>query len=560
MTNLAYRRLRAPQEDGAALVDPPLSESARLVSANRALAATWDRDSGLPFSKWRDLARRQLLFESSARPNPRAEETAEQRPLILSGHQPTLYHPGVWFKSFLLDRIAKHVGGAAVHLVIDNDTIGDAGIRVPMSAAGATRLVEVSLDAPDKRLPLEERRILDPAFFRSFAQRVREALQPLLACGGLMSRPLLVDRLWEHAEKIVRPEMAPPPVGQPDDRPQTWSRLLLGDCLAKALQRLERDLGLESRQQWLRTVCSGWPFAYFIEDLLSRWRELHPIYNSALAEYRVVNHIRSQRQPAPDLVCDGDWLEAPLWIWSAQEPMRRRAFVRSCGKGWMLTDRAGLMLRSSGADLTDEDALCWTTADHRADVKVRPRALITTMYARLVLSDLFIHGIGGAKYDELTDEIIRRFFGIQPPKYITATATFRLPIDRPQVTIEDVRHSSRRIRDVRFHPESLLSEPLVAPDAALKQELEALASEKRDYVRTHVLRGCSRDVYRGLDRINRAMRERLASVEAQLLAEHARLADQHKQSQLLGSREFSFVLFPEEYLVPRLLALSEVSA
>ena len=60
------------------------------------------------------------------------------------------------------------------------------------------------------------------------------------------------------------------------------------------------------------------------------------------------------------------------------------------------------------------------------------RGPMTTMYLRFYLSDLFIHGIGGAKYDELTDEIIRRFFGIEPPRYLTATATIRLPIDRPK--------------------------------------------------------------------------------------------------------------------------------
>ena len=35
-------------------------------------------------------------------------------------------------------------------------------------------------------------------------------------------------------------------------------------------------------------------------------------------------------------------------------------------------------------------------------VKIRPRAILTTLYSRLFLSDLFIHGIGGAKYDAWT--------------------------------------------------------------------------------------------------------------------------------------------------------------
>src|SRR5204863_8134293 len=108
-------------------------------------------------------------------------------------------------------------------------------------------------------------------------------------------------------------------------------------------------------------------------------------------------------------------------------------------------------------------------------IKLRPRALITTMYARLVLSDLFIHGIGGAKYDELTDFIIRRFFGIEPPAYVTATATFRLPIERPNVSLDDVRQNARRIRELRYRPESFLRNPLVLQAADLSPKLAALA-------------------------------------------------------------------------------------
>jgi hypothetical protein len=67
-------------------------------------------------------------------------------------------------------------------------------------------------------------------------------------------------------------------------------------------------------------------------------------------------------------------------------------------------------------------------------------------------------------------------------------------------------------------------------------------------------------VYEGLDRINRAMHERLAPLAAHLRDEHARLIGEAQRSRLLGSREFSFVLFPEEYLVPRLLELSKVPA
>jgi hypothetical protein len=174
-----------------------------------------------------------------------------------------------------------------------------------------------------------------------------------------------------------------------------------------------------------------------------------------------------------------------------------------------------------------------------------------------VLSDLFIHGIGGAKYDELTDLIIRRFFGIEPPAYMTATATFRLPIDRPTVSLDDVRRSAQRLRDFHYRPESLLRDERIRQDVDLSQKLTALAAEKRGYLANHNLRRCSHDVFDRLDAMNRAMRDLMRDVEQQSRARHAELIALARQTQLLSSREFSFVLFPSEKLPARLLALSK---
>jgi len=63
-------------------------------------------------------------------------------------------------------------------------------------------------------------------------------------------------------------------------------------------------------------------------------------------------------------------------------------------------------------------------------LKVRSRALTTTLFARVCLGDLFMHGLGGGKYDELTDDLIRRFFGLEPPGYLVLTGTLRLPLPR----------------------------------------------------------------------------------------------------------------------------------
>jgi hypothetical protein len=243
----------------------------------------------------------------------------------------------------------------------------------------------------------------------------------------------------------------------------------------------------------------------------------------------------------------------PLWIWSIEDLRRRRVFVRHRGDEWELWDGEGSPKPIVHGPLRGHELFAFGES---LGIKIRPRALITTIYARLVLSDLFIHGIGGAKYDELTDSVIRRFFGIEPPAYITATATFRLPIERPHISLDELRESARRLRELRYRPELFMRDQRVKNDPDLSQKLAALSAEKHEYLAQHNLRRCSQDVFHRLDVVNRAMRELLRDVEQESLARHAELIALARQSQLLGSREFSFVLFSSEKLPARLLELS----
>jgi hypothetical protein len=570
MTNRVPRRLRVPTEDGAALVEPPLSRVAELVAKNRVLADGRDEQLGLP-KGFSQLARRALFaggrFDDQAVPSDPESEVS--RPVIMTGHQPTLFHPGVWFKNFLLSSIARHVVGNGVNLVIDNDVIRAAAIRVPSSQPSEALTAEIPFDVPSGEVPWEQRYLIEPQLFHSFPRRVRHAMEPLTFAGQRLAT-LLLDRLWPYAEssraaavadagRIVRGAASRPidaenpafvSIRESIPRP--------GHCIAAARRRLEFELGLSSGDIEISSPFFTRHFAEFAQLLLARHQEFWAIHNSALESYRSQNRIRSAAHPVPELARVDDWYEVPLWLWSHGKSHRRRVFVRSKQGNCELTDQEGILIRSM-LEKNANGASPFYQAEIDG-VHIRPRALITTMYARLVLSDLFIHGIGGAKYDELTDEIIRRFFGVEPPQYLTATATFRLPIDRPQVTIEDVRDAAQRIRDVRYRPESFVGDPLVAREPAISQQLQSLAAEKREYVRAHALRRGSKEVFAGLDRLNRAMHELLRPVEEHLRREHARLVAEARRARVLGSREFSFVLFPEEYLVPRLLELARLPA
>ncbi len=535
-----HRRLRAPTEEGTALIDPPLATIPDLLARNWLLTIEFDRCASFPIG-YRAAARQRLVTLAGI------DHAVTNTPLILSGHQPELFHPGVWFKNFLLSSLAQSVAGVGINLVIDNDAIRIPGIRVPTKADGLPEVSVVPFDAPTEELPWEERTILDTRRFQNFSSSVKNIFSPFLNA-ATYSKGTVLDRLWPYASEVAVA------VENAHERGTGASGPNLGHCLVRARHRLEHELGLTTTELPLSALANDEHFLLFAAHLIERHSEFHTAHNAALAEYRLTNRIRSHTHPVPELARDGEWHELPLWLWTTENPSRRAVFVRRHGTSWQLTDRLGMELAIAADNPGEIDAFSSLLSSRGA--KLRPRALVTTMYARLVLSDLFIHGIGGAKYDELTDAIIRRFFGIEPPAYVTATATFRLPIERPNVSLDDVRASARRIRELRYRPESFFHDTHVRQDSDLAQELSALADDKRAYLDQHDLRRCSPAVFARLDSLNRAMHELLQPVEQNLRARHAELIALARQTQLLASREFSFVLFPFEKLPAQLLALS----
>jgi len=549
MPPIAYRRVRAPADDGAALIDPPLGDIPDLLDSNHRLATAGAFDcQGLSRPELQTRARGELLaaalaFTGEYRDVAFAKDVTSATRFVLAGHQPELFHAGVWFKHFLLSAAGARPRALAINLVVDTDAVHGTTIRVPVRSGQHVAIENVAYDAPGQGIPFEEQPLLDKRLFNSVPDRVLAAYNTCLVPSRQPYR-LLVEDLWRAASAYVE---------------QAEAEAKLGMLIARARHWVEWQLGLSTLEVPLSSVAQTNGFRWFAIHLLAHLSRLRQIYNAALAEYRLVNHVRSAAHPVPALQRDDDWLEAPFLLWTKENPRRRHAYVLERRDSLILSDRGDVRLTLDvGGDGRPEKAVEQLAAAEARGIKLRPRALITTMYARLVLSDLFIHGIGGAKYDELTDAIIRRFFGIEPPAHVTATATFRLPIARPQVAIEDVREVGQAIRDARYRPEALLNDPRVKSDAALREQLASLSADKRDYLARHDLRRCSQGVFARLDALNRTMHDLLQPIERELRAEQTERLAQLKQAQLLAQREFSFVLFPSEILPARLLDLCKV--
>jgi hypothetical protein len=169
---------------------------------------------------------------------------------------------------------------------------------------------------------------------------------------------------------------------------------------------------------------------------------------------------------------------------------------------------------------------------------------MTTIISRILLSDLFIHGIGGAKYDQLTDLLILQLFGGQPPHFLTVTGTALLDIPHEKVEMEDIRRVDRLLRELTFHPERHV-EGLAEGDA---ERMSQIVASKRFWIGQRLPRGQRRDRHAAIVRANGQLQPLVAGKRSRLVAERARLTEALRNHRILASREYAFCLLPEQPL------------
>lgn len=509
-----FRQYRAPKTNQEVFVDPPLRQAEQLLAQNKTLLGQHD-------SRWntmRNEARGQLVKDAirytSVYRDTSWVDHQPNRPLVMAGHQPSLFHPGVWLKNFALSQLADQFDATAVNLVVDNDVAKQSGIRVPTidQSTGLAAYRSVEYDVAGGGVPYEQTTVHDLERFERFDREVAQTVKPLV-------KDPCIDQLWPHAKAAIQ-------------------RCGVAGCaLAQARHALEGEIGLQTLELPLGVFCRSRVFAEFALSILTEMPRFQQCYNDSSAYYRTVHGIRSTAHPVPDLAQQDDWFEAPLWIYGNQSPHRKAAWVRMRDNAIEISDLGNRLVRIDTRNLSD--AIDQLTAAMTPEFKLRPRALLTTMYSRLVLSDLFLHGIGGGKYDQLGDMVTRSFFQITPPQFMVLSGTVHLPGVENEDVADDVRALKRRIRETHFQGERFQSESNVDAD---------LATQKQELLRTIPPQGQRGHWHREVSDLNRQLSDQLADFRSDL---QRQLSDAQRRlvaQSILQSREHSFCLFPLEYL------------
>ena len=544
--------LKVPRENNRFLCFPAASQSKGLLDRNQRLLA----DTKLPdwFQNIRRLARQQALHAAKQYTGEYAPALVEsisggdeERQWVVGGHQPELFHPGVWFKNFLMSEISKQTNALALQVIVDHDVARSDSLRIPCGSS-LPRNSESAL--AQRSIPLPIRPELAPRMpwhaTRNEYSNQKSWDATILSVGQSIAECGLAPPLLQTHQKLLAASIA--------------STKNIGDAFSRFRHCIEMDHGVTNLEVPIGHLCDESAFGLFVQHCVANAESLWTAYNQCRDEYRARHKIRNQGQPVLELQRAEEWLELPFWIYrrSGSHVVRNRLWVRQQADHYLLSDSNEPSKRSVEVELPfDVTDLPKSWERLVADgICIRPRALMTTMYLRCFVSDLFVHGIGGGTYDELTDDILLRWIGVVPPAYLISSASLYLPFAsnqqiKPFEPLNTWSSIQRELHLMRSVPERFLDRDNPSHCELLESHANQLASIPP--------RGSKLGWHQRTVQIKHQMEMAIEPKRQMVLAKLASMQLEMQQNKIINSREYSFVLFDEKDVVDRLIKLARMA-
>lgn len=424
--------VRPPRENGTILCEPTFQALPGLVEKNQQCL-------GQLSPKWADLrviARRDVLDILGLDPGDLL------KPWVMCGHQPEVCHPGVWAKNFVSKGLAESSGAVAVNLVADGDTCRQMGLPFPLLSQN-NRLSRGTLSVGQG--------------------------PPGTSWEGTRSAKLLdkCDPIWDQLSHRFGLD----PIGQ---KYCTNGQGSLSEANSWQRRRAQIDLGLDLPDLMQSQLSRSVGFGRFLISIFCEIQRFSTLYNRALAKFRKQQGRDNPAWPVANICNWGEWYETPFWLVNTIQGPRMPLWVKAENKALLFGGESGKCL----ARVDFEHQKGWLDSLSKLGFEIRPKALANTLFLRWLVCDLFVHGLGGAVYDQVTDELGRAWFGCEPPTFALVSATLRLPL--PKVKESNEAALKRELRDLWWHPQRL-GEPTGLNEADLKEWFSLRAQPKQKH-------------------------------------------------------------------------------
>ena len=441
-----------------------------------------------------------------------------------TGHQAIWHHCGILAKDFAVHDLARAAGGFALHLILDHDVRDTAMVLPARDSDNALHFQKIQIESEQKPVPLEFRPLPPKNLLQTLVRAVTK-IGPATLCG----------QIWPKDDAL---------------RNMDLSRFAnIADFITYSQAMLKDALGLGNIVYLpVSMLCRTDAFAGFLNSTIPDAEAFAAAYNNAIDKHLATRHLAG-RPPIRKLKIDTSQglIELPFWVVS---PAARRSslHVRTAKAGQVGIGTGSAELVSLDPASLSEDAGRVRKALRRLGYVLRPKAVPLTLFARLFLADWFVHGLGGAEYEPVTDRIIRDYYRIEPPAFGVATCTMTLNAkNQPAPPEPGVSQLTRTLRDIRHNPEKYIDQavrktPAVASLIGSKTQLVAKAADRS-------LPAAARSsAYASLAAVNKRLLE-YARTAAERAEEQMALYRRNALSkEVAHHREFFFGLFPQERL------------
>ncbi|MEJ7594484.1 MAG: hypothetical protein WKF77_23365 [Planctomycetaceae bacterium] len=474
-----------------------------------------------------DVARRAGLLSGD---RPLLTGDPSTTPIVMTGHQPVVFHSGLTFKYQTTEAFAEKNGLIAVAIVIDTDD-GDAGAFLYPTVEASRQSLAISSGDGVRRFVSKTATLAGcPGLFSGSRLKASDVLtvelftvkNDLRACGNESAATAFQTVADQYAALA---EISPAGFAAME---------------ANLITRWNADIGGRMLELPLSAICSFPEFIRFTALILERPFEFAQCYNQTLTTFRSEHRIRNEANPFPNLTLENDWCELPFWIVDHAAGTRHVLQIRREPDGMALECNHARLLTLHKGNVAEA-----LTSLLFSGQQLVPRGALITATLRLLFSDLFIHGTGGGQYDPCTDALIRNWWSVEPSPFAVASASRFLFADERQKLIQ-LQHVESQLRDLQYNPQRFLGTKVFPK--ALEERLTALLHEKEAAVNqmksARQAGESAHDIGREIQQITDAIKLEVSKEFEPRLLELRSLTDQNLSA--ITSRTWPWFLFPDQ--------------
>lgn len=394
------------------------------------------------------------------------------RPVIMSGHQAQIWHPGILAKLLAMDAAARATAATPAWVVVDHDENDPLRIRAPfIDSQGRLAAAEFGPAKRDDGTPACRQPAWTPSADWSFPAGSQSAAPGVHSGLGRVRAALL-----RHA-------------GAPNAAMQA----------AAAAFELARDLAPPPVLVPATSLAKTTLFAHLVARMREDPRACAESHNAAVRAF-------PSERIAP-LTVDGDTVELPLWtLEPAMGSPRRKVH-----------------------------------ASHLASLPIdslAPRALLLTGILRLAGCELFIHGLGGERYDRITEVWLENWLGQRLAPTAMTTATMRLRVPGCWPSAQSIAHASWTAHHARHDPGLLGDAGRARRKSDLIEQIRQAPRKSRERL----------ELYRSLHTLLRESHAEHGPTLSSLDRDAAAMQVRSSEAAIASDRTWAFPLFEPEQL------------